>query len=69
MKLTVITDAAGSVLGTLSHSGAADGGAGQLVAGPGQIAHQVELTEAMSGAESPDVLHRMVADHLARSRG
>ncbi len=65
MKVTVITDEAGTVLGTNRHADSGEGGAGRLVAGPGQIAHEIELTEAMEKSDSAETLHALVANHLA----
>jgi hypothetical protein len=64
MKLTVITDDAGSVLGTLRHDDSGEAGAGRLVAGPGQVAHEIELTGDMDQSESPEDLHRRLESHL-----
>lgn len=65
MKLTVITDTFGTVLGTARHDDSPESGAGRLVAGDGQFAHVIELTESMQNTESAEALHATVADHLA----
>lgn len=65
MKVTVITDEAGNVLGTSRHADSREGGGGRLVAGAGQVAHEIELTEAMEKSDSAEALHSIVADHIA----
>jgi hypothetical protein len=65
VKVTVITDEAGNVLGTSRHADSPEGGAGRLVAGAGQVAHEIELTEAMEKSDSAEALHSIVADHIA----
>ena len=65
MKVTVITDEAGNVLGTSRHEDSPEGGGGRLVAGAGQVAHEIELTEAMEKSDSAEALHSIVADHIA----
>ena len=66
MKVTVITDETGNVLGTSRHEDSPEGsGGGRLVAGPGQVAHEIELTEAMEKSDSAEALHSIVADHIA----
>jgi hypothetical protein len=63
-KITVITNDAGMVLGTFRHADPSDAGLGRLVAGAGQVAHEIELTDAMVEADSPETLHGMLEDHL-----
>lgn len=65
MKVTVITDEAGTVLGTCRHAESPEGGSGRLVAGAGQVAHEIELTEAMEKSDSAEALHSILTDHLA----
>lgn len=64
MKLTVITDEGGTVLGTFQHADSSEAGVGRLVAGAGQIDHEIELTDTMEKADSPEALHRILEDHL-----
>jgi hypothetical protein len=65
VKITVITDRAGTVLGTARHEDSPEAGIGRLIAGDGQVAHEITLTEAMEKADSAEALHSVVADHLA----
>jgi hypothetical protein len=65
VKITVITDHAGTVLGTARHEDSPEAGRGRLIAGDGQVAHEITLTEAMEKADSAEALHSVVADHLA----
>jgi hypothetical protein len=71
MKITVITGPDGEVHGTLSHPEGGPtghpGGRPILVAGPGQVAHEIELPEHLEGVKSAEELHRGLSDYL-RSR-
>lgn len=67
MKLTVVTDRQGNVLATARQVETTEAGAGRLVAGEGQIAHEIETTQEMEKAESAEQLHSIVADSLRGS--
>ena len=73
MKITVITDPDGSVVGTASHSeGEAEAArrgepVGRLIAGPGQTAHEIELPSRLAQVESAAEFHQALQQHLASS--
>ena len=70
MKITVITDQEGRILGTArqmrpSHEGQAAAG---LIAGPGQTIRDIELPRQLEEIESPEALHAALEEHLASMR-
>jgi hypothetical protein len=66
VKVTVITDQNGVVLGTSRHQDPQEGEpVSRLMAGPGQEAHEIELPSDLEEVESPETLHSALQDHLA----
>ena len=65
MKITVITDLSGNVLGTVRHVAAEGQPVATLSAGTGQKAYEIELPADLERLESPDALHEALARHLA----
>jgi hypothetical protein len=68
MKITVITDERGNIVGTAGKPTLTkpEAGTGGPVAGPGQSAREVELPKALHGIDDVAELHRKLADHLGR---
>jgi hypothetical protein len=66
MKITVITDKQGNIVGTAGKpaSRKPDAGTGGPVAGPGQSVREVEVPSELHGVEDVAELHRRLADHL-----
>ncbi len=70
MKMTVITDERGNILGTAGQGkkSNSDAGTGGPVAGPGQLLHEIEVPKELQGVEDVSELHRKLLDHL-RNKG
>lgn len=68
MKITVITDELGNIVGTAGKPASTkpDAGTGGPVAGPRQSIREVELPKGLAGVEDAAELHRQLADHLAK---
>jgi hypothetical protein len=68
MKITVITDERGDVIGTAGkpESTKPEAGTGGPVAGPGQKIREVELPKALQGIDDIAELHRKLKDHLGK---
>ncbi|HYB80576.1 MAG TPA: hypothetical protein VED43_02765 [Mycobacterium sp.] len=68
MKITVITDERGNVIGTVGKptSIKPEAGTGGPVAGPGQSIREVEVPKELQGVEDVTELHRRLADHLGK---
>jgi hypothetical protein len=66
MKITVIIDERGNIVGTAGEptSDKPEAGTGGPVAGPGQSVRQVEVPIELHGVEDVAELHRKLADHL-----
>jgi hypothetical protein len=63
MKITVITDRKGKVLGSVRHAAGTKGApAIGLVAGAGQTAHELELPRNLESVQSGDELHKALAE-------
>jgi hypothetical protein len=65
VKITVITDLAGNVLGTVRQRAEEGQPAAGLIAGAGQKAYEIELSPELEEIESPDALHEALKRHLA----
>jgi hypothetical protein len=70
MKMTVITDERGNIVGTAGQGKKSnpESGTGGPVAGPGQLLHEIEVPKELVGVEDVDELHRKLLDHL-RNKG
>ena len=68
MKITVITDRRGKVIGTAGQSRQGEAGAGGPIPGPGEKAHDMELPSALKNIKLPDELHRALEKHLRSAR-
>jgi hypothetical protein len=70
MKMTVITDERGNILGTAGQGKKSnpDAGTGGPVAGPGQLLQEIEVPKELQGVEDVSELHRKLLDHL-RNKG
>jgi hypothetical protein len=75
MKVTVITDANGEVVGMVRHSeGHGQGakpqpyGSFRLVAGPGQTSHEIELPSHLEGDHPAEDIHRGLKTHLKNTK-
>ena len=66
MKITVITDDRGNVVGTAGTSASTkpDAGTGGPVAGPGQSIREIELPKGLAGVNDVAELHHKLAEHL-----
>jgi hypothetical protein len=73
MKMTVITDTKGNVIGTTQGHAkdhakpSTEGWSAALVAGPGQQLHEVDLPEEVAKLKDSEELHRQVKTYLAKS--
>jgi hypothetical protein len=69
MKITVVVDKNGNVVGTYRpEAPTKDGGPTlQLRAGPGQTVHQLDLPVEYEKVASSDELHRRLGEHLKKS--
>jgi hypothetical protein len=73
MKMTVITDKAGNVLGTMpghasEHSKATGPGwHSSIVAGPEQHLHEIVVPDELATLKDAEELHRQVKAHLPKS--
>jgi len=65
VKLTVITDSNGKVIGTAPQDTAQDQPVVRLVAGAGQKAHEIELPADLTEMESAEDLHAALERHLS----
>ena len=65
MKITVITDKKGKIIGTAHHGvrGKPETGQGGPVAGPGQKVHVIELPSELEKANAGE-LHKKLKAHL-----
>jgi hypothetical protein len=68
MKITVITDAKGNVLGTarLPESKSKSDPVFQAVARPGQKVHEIELPGHLENVQSAEELHKGLKKQLAK---
>jgi hypothetical protein len=68
MKMTVITDERGNIVGTAGQGKASkpDAGTGGPVAGPGQLLHEIEVPKELHSVEDVAELHRKLLDHLRK---
>lgn len=65
MKITVITDLAGKVLGTARQPAEEGQPVTALSAGAGQKAYEIELPTDLEDIESPGAFHEALERHLA----
>ncbi len=70
MKMTVITDERGNIVGTAGQGKKSnpEAGTGGPVAGPGQLLHEIEVPKELQDVEDVDQLHRKLLEHL-RNKG
>jgi hypothetical protein len=68
MKITIITDEHGKIVGTAGKpaSSKPEAGTGGPVAGPGQSVREVEVPNELHSVEDVAELHRRLADHLGK---
>jgi hypothetical protein len=66
MKITVITDDLGNIVGTAGKpaSSKPEAGTGGPVAGPGQSVREIDLPKGLPGVTDVAELHRKLAEHL-----
>ena len=66
MKLAVITDKSGKIVGTAHHgtTGKPGSGSGGPIAGPDQTVHVVDVPDDLGRIEDAAELHRRLHDHL-----
>ena len=67
MKLTVITNRSGRIVGTARHGdgGYPVAGRGGPIAGPGQAAHVIDLPSELEALANAEELHRKLEPLLA----
>jgi hypothetical protein len=70
MRITVITDSDGRILGTAAspEAGAQTQPVSRLIAGPGQTAHEIDLPDALGEFGSAEDFHDEVRGHLPSTR-
>jgi hypothetical protein len=68
MKLTVITDERGNIVGTAGQGETSkpEAGTGGPVAGPGQSLHEIEVPNELHSVEDVAERHRKLLDHLRK---
>jgi hypothetical protein len=68
MKLTVITDERGNIVGTAGQGKTSkpEAGTGGPVAGPGQSLHEIEVPNELHSVEDVTERHRKLLDHLRK---
>ena len=68
MKITVITDEHGTIVGTAGKptSEKPEAGTGGPVAGPGQSIHEVDVPKEVHATEDAAERHRRLAEHLKK---
>lgn len=68
MKITVITDEKGNVIGTVrpAKSKSQNDPVYTPVAGPGQKLHEIELPSALQSVKSADVLHQKLKKYITK---
>jgi hypothetical protein len=68
MKMTVITDERGNIVGTAGQGKTSkpDAGTGGPVAGPGQLLQEIELSNELQSVKDVAELHRKLLDHLRK---
>jgi hypothetical protein len=68
MKITVITDDLGNIVGTAGKPASIkpEAGTGGPVAGPGQSVREVDLPKGLAGVEDVAELHNKLAEHLGK---
>jgi hypothetical protein len=66
MKITVVTNHDGKILGTAHHGSVSkpEAGDGGPVAGPGQSVRVIDLPRELEGVEDAGELHRRLKDHI-----
>jgi len=66
MKITVITDDLGNIVGTAGKPSSTkpEAGTGGPVAGPGQSVREIDLPKGLAGVTDVAELHRKLAEHL-----
>lgn len=67
MKITVVTDQSGKVLGTARDRPADGQPVARPIAGPGQSIHELDLPSHLEAVESADALHSALERLLASS--
>ena len=66
MKIHVITDESGKIIGTAQIPEAAGSGPGgpRIDAGPGGKVHAIELSKELEAERDPEKLHEALAKHV-----
>jgi hypothetical protein len=65
VKVTLITDNAGKIVGTAIHDGSGpDGAEPRLAPGPDQMVHVIDLPKELQGIQDADELHTKLESHL-----
>ena len=66
MKVTVITDQSGEVIGTARQlrEGNPEAGSGGLVAGPGQTVQVIDLPDELQEITDPDEFHSRLRGYM-----
>jgi hypothetical protein len=69
MKIHVIIDASGKIIGTarLPQSEGSGPGAPTIDAGPNGRVHEIELAKELESEKDPERLHAALAKHIAKS--
>jgi hypothetical protein len=68
MKVTAIVDERGEVIGTARGSNGDGEVEAGLMAGPGQILHELDVPKEVHEIEDPEQLHKAVRKHLEKGR-
>lgn len=70
MKITVVADKEGNVLGTYRQEGKAhaEGPTFRLIAGPNQSLHELDLPAEYENVASPHELHRRLGQYLKNAK-
>jgi hypothetical protein len=68
MKITVITDDRGNIVGTagMQASTKPEAGTGGPIAGPGQLVREIELPKELVGVEDVVEVYRRLHQHLKK---
>jgi hypothetical protein len=74
MKITVVADSKGEVIGSIHHRGGGTGARAKkaptigLTAGPGQTVHEIDLPSHLETVESGEQLHKELTALLKKHR-
>ncbi|HEY3995916.1 MAG TPA: hypothetical protein VGM40_08145 [Mycobacterium sp.] len=68
MKITVITDDLGNIIGTAGKPASTkpEAGTGGPIAGPGQSIREIDLPRELAGVEDVAELHQKLGAHLGK---